>query len=151
MRHYQTPLCFRKIAIWLFALCGYMAWLSACSEVSPEDEIRALVAEALEAAQVRDTGHFRGLIAPEFVTGNGIDRARMIDIIRGFFLTNPRVTARADWVSLELVGTDSADIVLDLDIRGAASGYDGRVEIELFRDGFYWQIAGATRQAVPQR
>lgn len=126
--------------------------LAACGGVDPEASLARVVESAEAAAEARDTGHFRALIAPSYADRRGNDRDRLIDVIRGYFFTNPRVDVVTRIEATELLGDDAARIVLLAGIlgrregSGMLGGFDGRlyrVELELVMRGSDWQVIGA--------
>jgi hypothetical protein len=131
---------------WLaVALLGMTA---ACTETDRETEIRAFVEAAVAAAENRETGHFRSIIAPSYADDRGGDRDRVIDTVRGFFLVNSQVEAAADILSVVWDGTASARLVLDIDVEGRGNRYSGTVEFELLRERDDWSVIGARWNAI---
>jgi hypothetical protein len=126
---------------------------AACGRADPDKELRTLVDDMETAVEARDTAFFRGLIAASYRDDHGNDRERLINAIRGFFLTNPRIEAIVRIDDVRVNAPDSADIVLQVAlVRGAGGpslfgfGADFRaIELELVRDedwyviGAYWQ------------
>ena len=116
---------------------------SACTETDRDAEMRAFVQAAVAAAEARDTGHFRSIVASSYLDDRGADRDRAIDTVRAFFLINPQVEAEADIDSVVWDGTESARLTLDIDIAGRSNRYSGEVEFEMLRSGGDWRIIGA--------
>lgn len=126
--------------------------LAACAGEDPEASLARVIESAEQAAEARDTGHFRDLIASSYADHRGNDRDRLIDVIRGYFFTNPRVDVVTRIEETELLGDDAARIVVLAGILGRREaggmlgGFDGRVyrvELELVMRGPDWQIIGA--------
>jgi hypothetical protein len=125
--------------------------LSACSAEDPAAALTGLVQSAAAAAEARDTGHFRDLIAPSYTDVRGNDRDRLINLIRGYFLAHPSVEVIARLESAELLGSDAAELVVLAGVLGRRpgellAGFDGRVyrlKLELALDDGDWQIIGA--------
>jgi hypothetical protein len=117
--------------------------VAACGETDRDAELKAFVEAAVGAAQSRDTGHFRDVIASSYRDNRGVDRERAIDLVRGFFFVNPQIEADADIEGVVWDGTDSARLTLDLDVTGRSNRYEGTVEFELLRIGGDWQVIGA--------
>lgn len=124
--------------------------LSGCAAENPDAELRELIAAMEEAVEARDTGFFRGVIADSYRDTRGNDRQRLIDAIRGFFLTNPRIEAVVRVSEVRLDGAASAEVVVQVALlreSGGASllGFEGdlsTVELEFLRDGD-WKLIGA--------
>jgi hypothetical protein len=125
---------------------------SGCSAEDPATVIEQLIEETETAAESRDTGHFRGLIADSYVDARGNDRERLINLIRGYFLAHQSIDVLSRIESVELSGEDAAEIVLLAGVlarrpgEGLLEGFDGRLyrlELELVENGGDWQIIGA--------
>jgi hypothetical protein len=123
-----------------------------CSAEDPATVIEQLIEETETAAESRDTGHFRGLIADSYVDARGNDRERLINLIRGYFLAHQSIDVLSRIESVELSGEDAAEIVLLAGVlarrpgEGLLEGFDGRLyrlELELVENGGDWQIIGA--------
>lgn len=135
----------------LWRVMALVLTLSACSAENPDEALRALIADMETAAESRDTGFFRGVVADSYRDARGNDRDRIIDLVRAFFLTNSSIEAvvRVDDVSLD--GSDSADVELQLALLSSASGrsllgLDGqlrRVDLEFLRIDGDWMLIGA--------
>jgi len=103
-----------------------------------------------EAAESRNTGFFRGVIAESYRDPRGNDRERIITGIRGFFLANAKIEAIVRVTEVRLDGLASARVVLQLALLrepGGRSllGFDGdlrTVELEFLRDDA-WMLIGA--------
>ena len=117
--------------------------LNACAEPNADVELRRFVDDAVAAAEARDTGHFRDIVADSYIDAQGNDRGRAIDLVRGFFLVNARIDATADVVAIEWSGSESARLVLDARIDGNMRAIAPRLELELLRDGSAWTVIGA--------
>jgi len=125
---------------------------AGCGAGDPEGDIRALLAQAEEAAEARDTGFFADLLGTAYRDSRGNDRDEAIRMLRGYFLANQRieVVSRVDEVVLE--GKDAARAVLHAGMVGQRTGaglLDGvkgdlyRFDLELVNDGGDWRIIGA--------
>jgi len=134
------------------ALAVVTMFVSACGVDDPDAALAALVADAEAAAEARDTGHFRALIAASYADGRGYDRDRLIDVIRGYFFTNSDIEVVTHIEEVELFGDDAARLVVIAGILGRRSGagvlpdLDGRlyrIELELIGSGADWQVIGA--------
>jgi len=125
---------------------------AGCGAEDPEADIRALLAQAEDAAEARDAGFFGALLGDAYrdTRGNGRDEA--MRMLRGYFLANQRIeiVSRVDEVVLE--GSDAARAVVHAGMvgqragAGMLAGVDGdlyRFELELVNDGADWRIIGA--------
>lgn len=135
----------RALAVIAVLVCG-------CSADDPATVIEQLIEESETAAESRDTGHFRGLIAESYVDSRGNDRERLINLIRGYFLAHQSIDVFSRIESVQLIADDAAQVVVLAGVlarrpgEGLLAGFDGRlyrVELELVHDGGDWQIIGA--------
>lgn len=140
------PTCGRALAVIAVLTCG-------CSAEDPATVIEQLIEETETAAESRDTGHFRRLIADSYVDARGYDRERLIDLIRGYFFTHQSIDVLSRIESVELRGDDAAEVVLLAGIlgrrpgAGMLAGFDGRLyrlELELVESDGDWQVIGAS-------
>jgi hypothetical protein len=124
---------------------------AGCTTSDSEAEIRALLAEAAEAAEARDIGFFADAIGDAYRDTRGNDREQLLLAIRGYFITNQRidVASRIDEVVLE--GADAARAVVHAGLLGRdgaalSGGVDAglyRFDVELVNDDGEWRIIGA--------
>ena len=131
---------------------------TGCGAADPQAEIRALLAEAEEAAEARDVGFFSGVLADGYRDARGNDRDEMLRTLRGYFIANQRIEilSRVDEIVVESDG--SARAVVHAGMVGRRAGaelIDGieadlyRFELTLVNDGAEWQVASADfRRAV---
>ena len=139
-------------------LLSALAVLAGCGAGDPEAEIRALLAEAEEAAEARDVGFFSAVLADGYRDARGNDRDEMLRQLRGYFVANQRIEilSRVDEIVVEDDG--SARAVVHAGMVGRRAGaelIDGidadlyRFELTLVNDGAEWQVASADfRRAV---
>lgn len=129
-----------------------LAVLTACESADPTSELRQLIESIEIAAEERDSGYFRGLLSEHYTDTRGNDRERLIDTIRGYFLTHQSIEVVTRIRSIALKGTDAAEVSLLAGLLGqragasSLSGYDGRlydIELELVEKSGDWQIIGA--------
>jgi hypothetical protein len=132
------------------ALAASLA-LSACSErTTPEQQVRAVITAAEDAAERRDHGDLVALVSPRFEGANGEDVREVSRLLRGYLVANPslRVATRIeriefpyeDMARVELaVGTLARDKggPLDLDVDAQA------VALELQRKEGQWRVTRA--------
>ena len=136
----------RVLAVIAVLLCG-------CSADDPATVIEQLVAATEAAAESRDTGHFRALIADSYVDARGNDREQLINLVRGYFFAHQSIDVLSRIESVELRGDDAAEVVVLAGVlarrpgEGLLEGFDGRlyrIELELVDNGGDWQIIGAS-------
>jgi len=124
---------------------------AGCTTSDSEAEIRALLAEAAEAAEARDVGFFGDVIGDAYRDTRGNDREQLLLAIRGYFIANQRIDAASRIDEVVLEGADAARAVVHAGLLGRAGVNlsDGvnadlyRFDLELVNDGGEWQIIGA--------
>ena len=118
----------------------------------PDAEIRALLAEAEQAAEARDASFFGGLVGESYRDSRGRDRAELMRSVRGYFIANQRIEVVTRVDEVELQGADAARVVLHAGMLGQRSGaatlmgVDAdlyRFELELVNEDGDWRIIGA--------
>jgi hypothetical protein len=131
---------------------------TGCGADDPEARIRALIAEAEQAAEARDVGFFSGVLGDRYSDAHGNDREAMLRALRGYFIANQRIEilSRVDEIVIE--GDGAARAVVHAGMVGRRAGaelIDGidadlyRFELTLIDDGDYWQVIRADfRRAV---
>lgn len=133
-------------------MASSVALLTACGASDPDAEVRALLTAAERAAEARDTGFFRAVIATAYRDAAGRDRDQAVNLLRGLFVANQRIELVSRIDSVELEGADAARAVVHAGLVGqrAGAGMLGglgadlyRFELELVNDGGDWQIIGA--------
>ena len=132
--------------VWLIAVA------SGCAGGDPEQQLRERIAAAAAAAEERDTGFFRGLIAEGFVDQRGNDRQSILNMVRGQFLIHQRIAVVSRVHQVSLRGEDAAETVLSAGLMGSAGqrltirGVSAdlyRIELEWIRENGDWRIIGA--------
>jgi hypothetical protein len=131
--------------------------LAICAGCGGEDDetaaLRQLIDDAEAAAEDRQTGYFRSLLAESYSDARGNDHERMIEIVRGYFLMHPSLEIVTRIETIEIVGSDVAEISLLAGVVGQRvggallGGLDGRLydlDLELIRRGGDWQVIGAS-------
>ncbi len=78
------------------AACGLVAFalvLGACgrNELSPEEQVRAMITAAELEAQAKDLVALKARIAPDYSDRFGRDRAELLGFLRLHFLRNERI------------------------------------------------------------
>jgi hypothetical protein len=133
-------------------LLTVLLMLSGCAADDPEATLRTLIDSAEAAAESRDTGFFRDLIADSFVDDRGIGRDELIDRIRAYFLINQTIDVVTRVTDVEMHGEDAADLVVLAGVLGRGSGgaglgnFDGevyRLNLELVESDGDWRVIGA--------
>jgi hypothetical protein len=120
--------------------------------VTPEDEIRALVAAAEESAEARDASALKDLVADDYADPAGRAAADVRAYIHGWLVAHQsvRLITRVD--SIELEGTEQARVEVTVGMLGreasSGSAWDlagdiWRFDLRLARDGGDWRVIRA--------
>ena len=126
--------------------------VAGCGGSDPERDLRERIEAAVTAAEARNTGFFRDLIAPGFVDQRGNDRDAMVALVRGQFLIHSKISVISRVQDIVIAGDDAAETVLVAGMAGSAgqrAGLGGfsadlyRIELEWVRDGSNWRVIGA--------
>ena len=105
--------------------------LSGCGgEEGPEQQLRAVVAEAEAAGEARSPRAVLKLLAPDFRAGDGADAATLERYLRGWFLAHPSVHLLTRVERLEVL----ADALAELDVTVAMLGSEADASFDLAAD-----------------
>lgn len=96
--------------------------LSACSDESPEQAVRAQVAALQAAIHGRDAGDIQALLAEDFVGNQGLDRRGARQLAAAMFLRHRQVAAKVGPVSVELRGDGDAIATFSVLATGGSGG-----------------------------
>ena len=125
--------------------------LTACSEPSgtPEDAVRAWVAQGAELAKEKNRSGLVQMISPDYTDARGNDRDAIEDMFRFYFLRAGDIALLTRIEELAVHGDSAADLLLTVGMAGRTDGVLGfsadayRFEMELERDGDDWLLIGA--------
>ncbi len=131
-----------------------------CGGTDPNAELKELIAAAETAAEERDGGFFRDLIAPSYQDTRGRDRDELLNSIRGYLLahSNIEIITHVDEIVIE--GADAARVVVRAGMVGQSagqpllSGIEGqlyRIELKLMNDDSWRVIEASWQPAMGQR
>jgi hypothetical protein len=125
---------------------------TGCGADDPEAEVRAVLAAAEAAAEVRDAGFFRDFIGSGYRDARGNDREQLLNLLRGYFIAHQKIEIVSRFDEVRLNAVDAADAVVHAALvvqrtgESALGGIGGdfyRFEIELINDGGEWRMIGA--------
>jgi hypothetical protein len=145
---------FGKATVAAAALAASLA-VSACAErTSPEQQVRAVIAAAEDAAERRDHADLLALVAPEFRGAHGEDVREVSQLLRGYLLAHPSVHVATRVEEIGFPYEDMARVRLTVGTLGAdapsldVSADAQSVELELQRKGDEWRVTRADWESV---
>jgi hypothetical protein len=130
--------------------------LPACGrEPGPEDQVRAVVAAAEEAAESRDASALFELIAPDYQDGRGNGAEEIRRYVRGYLVAHQSIHLLTRVDEIEILATDLVRIKATVGMLGreanAESSWDlaGELyefDVTLAREGGDWLVTRADWQ-----
>jgi hypothetical protein len=128
-------------------LCVAVILLCACAARSSDDEqVRALIVAAEDAAEARDASDVLDLLASDYSDSQGYDRAQLQNFLRGYFLANPKIEVRASVQDLQFPVEGLGRARVDVTMLPAGDSVSLQVEFrrENGKDG-PWRVSRADR------
>jgi hypothetical protein len=119
---------------------------------TPEEEIRALVVAAEEAAEARDAAALKDLVADDYADQTGRGAADLRSYLHGWLIAHPSVRLLTRVDSIELEGTELARVQVTVGMLGRDAAADSswdlaadlwRFDLRLARDGDDWRVIRA--------
>jgi hypothetical protein len=123
--------------------------VSACGERStPEQQVRAVIATAEDAAERRDHGDLVALLSPRFEGAHGEDAREVSRLLRGYLVANPRLEVMTRIESIDFPYEDMARVAVTVGTlgRGGQFGLDADTKsfrLELQREDGDWRVTRA--------
>lgn len=106
--------------------------LAACAkESSPEDEVRAVVVAAEEAAEARDASALFELIAPDYQDARGNAAEEIRRHVRGYLVTHQSIHLLTRVDEIEILASDLARLRATVGMLGREAGAESS-----------WDLAG---------
>ena len=97
--------------------------LAGCGEAgTPEDEIRAVVRGAEEAAEARDAAALLDLVAADYRDGRGYRAEEIRRLVRGYLVTHQSIRLLTRIEEIDIKGTDVARLRVTVGMLGRESG-----------------------------
>lgn len=138
------------LALGVFVIVG-------CGGGDPGAEVRETIDAAEQAAESRDLGFYRDLIAEGYRDTHGNDREQVLGLLRGIFIAHSslEIVSRIDEVAVH--GADAARVTLSAGLvarragESLLGGVDGdlyRFELELVNERGAWHVIGASWNRV---
>ena len=94
--------------------------LQACSSgASTEDEIRAFVAAAVDAAETRNAGDLADMIDDSYRDEQGHDKQRLGSMLRAYFFRHKNIHLFSKIGAIELLGDNRAQVRLHVAMAGS--------------------------------
>jgi hypothetical protein len=123
---------------------------------TPEDQVRALVDEAENAAEARDASDLRALVADDYEDASGRDAADVRTLLHAYLVAHPSLNLITRIDSIEIEGKELARLKVTVGVLAREvdpeSSWDlaaevRRLDIRLAReDGGEWRVIRAGLQ-----
>lgn len=132
-------------AAWPAGLVSLLMLVGGCtSPGSPQARLEAFLAQAVAAAEARDTGEFMDLIVTDYRDAEGHDRDMLRDYLRGLFLRYGSIHADVRILQAQQLNETGGEVELSLGLAGqrgdnnplwslGAQRYRLRLELEIGR------------------
>lgn len=125
--------------------------LVACGgpETAPEEELRAWVADGMEAARNKERRELVGMISSSYADARSNDRSDIENMLRLYFLRVNNIKLLSTIEEITVYDDTAAEIVLTVGMAGTNDGVLGfsadayRFELELEKDSDEWQLIAA--------
>ena len=135
-------LCTLTIAALALGACGGPA-----SE--PEEELRAWVADGMEAARNKERRELVGMISSSYADARGNERGDIENLLRVYFLRMSNIKLLSTIEEITVYADTAAEIIITIGMAGTHDGVMGfsadayRFELELEKDSDEWQLIAA--------
>jgi len=135
-------LCTLTLAALVLGACGKQA-----SE--PEEELRAWVADGMEAAREKERRRLVDMIASSYADGRGYERGDIENLLRVYFLRMSNIKLLSSIEEIKVYDETAAKILMTIGMAGTQGGVMGfsadayRFEFELEKDADEWQLIAA--------
>jgi len=125
--------------------------LAACGPAStPEDEVRALIDQAETAAEARDAGALRALVADDYRDGDGRGADDIRRYVQGYLIAHQSIHLITRVDSIEIEGAEAAHALVTVGMLGRESdttwdlaGDVYRFDLRLAREDGEWRVTRA--------
>ena len=120
----STGVCVIKIKpsliIVIFSAC-LVTLLSACGDdVSPEDQVRQFLAEAVLAGEARDVLALRGLVSPSYSDKRGRDKRAVVALATAYFLRKKNIHLFTKINNIHFLAEKQANVELYVAMSGSS-------------------------------
>jgi len=119
---------------------------------TPEEQVRAVIAEGEQAAEDRDLGALMELVARDYRDPDGNGREELRNYLRGYLLLHPTVRVSTRIEHIEFPYEDMARVRLQVATMGQGGGGSAmpgisadlqQVELEIVREDGDWRVRRA--------
>jgi hypothetical protein len=125
--------------------------LGACGGPAsePEEELRAWVADGMEAARNKERRELVGMISSSYADARGNERGDIENLLRVYFLRMSNIKLLSTIEEITVYDDTAAEIIMTIGMAGTHGGAMGfsadayRFELELEKDSDEWQLIAA--------
>jgi hypothetical protein len=125
--------------------------LGACGGPAsePEVELRAWVADGMEAARNKERRELVGMISSSYADARGNERGDIENLLRVYFLRMSNIKLLSTIEEITVYDDTAAEIIMTIGMAGTHDGVMGfsadayRFELELEKDSDEWQLIAA--------
>lgn len=130
---------------------GVVLLLAACGGPvsAPEEELRAWVAEGIDAASAKERRRLVDMISSAYADARGNERSDIENMLRVYFLRQHKIALLSNIEEITLYDDTAATIMLTVGMAGTNDGVLGfsadayRFALELEKDGNEWLLIAA--------
>lgn len=141
---------------WIASVLLLSIMLTGCSsEDDPQAQIEAMLAEAVAAAEDRDTGDVLAFVDDNFSDNYDHSKAELRRMLQGYFLANQQINIFTLIDKITMTGRDSAEVILSLATTGRPVNEEDwtafkadmqQLTLSVVRDGDDWKVLHAQWQ-----
>ncbi len=134
-------------------LAAVVVTIVACGEKSsPEQQVRAVIAEAERSAEARDLSAAMHLVSDEYSDRGGRDKSQLRDFLRGYFVLNQSIHLLTRVEAVEFPAEELARAKVTVGMLGTRGGESEdwslaadvyEFDVELVREGSEWRLLHA--------
>jgi hypothetical protein len=130
---------------------GVVLLLVACGgpESAPQEELRAWVADGIDAASAKERRRLVGMISSAYTDTRGNERSDIENLLRVYFLRQHKIALLSNIEEITVYDDTAAKVVLTVGMAGTNDGVLGfsadayRFALELEKDGDEWLLIAA--------
>jgi hypothetical protein len=130
---------------------GVVLLLAACGgpASAPEEELRAWVADGVDAASAKERRRLVGMISSAYTDARGNERSDIENLLRVYFLRQHKIALLSNIEEITVYDDTAARVMLTVGMAGTNDGVLGfsadayRFALELEKDGNEWLLIAA--------